>query len=49
MGEPQVNTCAHCGWSWVQRTLGRPKKCPNIACQKPNWDKPTELVGKESK
>ena len=50
--------CQRCGYEWVRRTAGRPKRCPGPKCKSPYWDsvagelpmgRPKKKAGKKRK
>ena len=32
-------TCKRCGHSWFPRSAKLPKKCPNLSCGSPYWNR----------
>lgn len=39
--------CQHCGWVWYPRNNKKPVKCPNVKCQKQDWEGVINIVTKE--
>ena len=37
--------CVRCGYRWIKRIDGRPKRCPSPTCKEHDWDIP---VGKKA-